>query len=358
MKKEGRYRIDIGNRLDLADQLSDALRMDIEKGCYRPGDVLPTIRDLAKETGVSIRTVRRAIGRLSGEGYITPRPRIGSVVMPKNVSVWRGHVLIVYPDEDVTSYYVNTIVATVQDELLRERYHVSLVSVSRGRDADLSHLSFTIGQTVDFAIVIYNLPAVARTLERAHIPYLELDGRGSSARDRWKCIPGESAAIGRFVGHCVKAKIRTVWEVGGGCADCTSAASALTRAGIRVRHYDVAPIGRYGRLEGLKRAGLKFILDVRGGFPDLLFFCDDFVAQGALMALVGRGLRAPEDVRVVTVANAGLGPVYLRSLTRMEYHAETDGHALASFVLAALVRKRLRKVPVTGPTYVIGETFV
>ncbi|MBQ6246331.1 MAG: substrate-binding domain-containing protein [Kiritimatiellae bacterium] len=48
----------------------------------------------------------------------------------------------------------------------------------------------------------------------------------------------------------------------------------------------------------------------RKWLPDLLFFRDDHLATGALVALSVAGVRIPEDVRVVTWANRDLGPAF------------------------------------------------
>lgn len=46
----------------------------IEQGVYAPGDVLPAQSSMAVRYGVHIATVRRAVGRLLDEGWLTWRP--------------------------------------------------------------------------------------------------------------------------------------------------------------------------------------------------------------------------------------------------------------------------------------------
>ena len=81
------------------------------------------------------------------------------------------------------------------------------------------------------------------------------------------------------------------------------------------------------------------------------------MAQGALLSFMKRGIRVPDDVKVVTLSNRGLGPVYPVPLTRMECDAAAVGEKVAEFVLSVLEKRRALKVPVITPQYVFGQTF-
>ena len=89
----------------------------------------------------------------------------------------------------------------------------------------------------------------------------------------------------------------------------------------------------------------------------MFLFWDDFVAQGALTAFLGRGIKMPEDVKVVTLSNRGLGPVSSESLTRFECDAAEAGEKVSAFALALLAKGRLPPPPVIVPHYVFGRTF-
>ena len=91
--------------------------------------------------------------------------------------------------------------------------------------------------------------------------------------------------------------------------------------------------------------------------PDLLFFADDVQASGALMALQHHGVRIPEDVKVVTWANHGLGPVFWKSLARMEMDPYAHGATIAQYVLSFLRGHGLPDDAAIGPRYIDGDTF-
>ena len=50
--KRPKFSIDRSQRGNLARQIADGLRTAIETGYYRPGDILPPVRDLAEIFGV------------------------------------------------------------------------------------------------------------------------------------------------------------------------------------------------------------------------------------------------------------------------------------------------------------------
>jgi GntR family transcriptional regulator len=67
----------------LYEQVADALRDEIRSGRYRPGDKLPSERELSERFEVSKVTARQAIVQLRAEGLITSRAGSGVFVARK-----------------------------------------------------------------------------------------------------------------------------------------------------------------------------------------------------------------------------------------------------------------------------------
>lgn len=61
-------------------QVVDALRREIEEGALPPGVKLPTHQQLVSEYGVSVGTIKRALGELQGAGLIISRQGQGAYV--------------------------------------------------------------------------------------------------------------------------------------------------------------------------------------------------------------------------------------------------------------------------------------
>ncbi len=67
----------------LYERLAAELADSVAKGALRPGDRLPSVRQLASQRHVSVSTVLQALVLLEGQGLIEVRPRSGHYVRPR-----------------------------------------------------------------------------------------------------------------------------------------------------------------------------------------------------------------------------------------------------------------------------------
>lgn len=88
-------RIIISNQSELPiyAQIREQLKEQILNGQIEEGTTLPSIRQLAKEAGVSVITTTRAYSDLEAEGFIATMQGKGSVVLPKDNGVVREQYL-------------------------------------------------------------------------------------------------------------------------------------------------------------------------------------------------------------------------------------------------------------------------
>lgn len=75
--------LDDSSREPAYAQIYRTLRSDLERGAYRPGEKLPSLRQLATELSVSRSTVARAYEQLYAEGYLVAKDRSGYRVDPR-----------------------------------------------------------------------------------------------------------------------------------------------------------------------------------------------------------------------------------------------------------------------------------
>ena len=61
-------------------QLADSFRGRITDGTWRPGEKIPSVRDLAIEAGTNPNTVQRALSALDEEGLTVPKRTAGRFV--------------------------------------------------------------------------------------------------------------------------------------------------------------------------------------------------------------------------------------------------------------------------------------
>jgi GntR family transcriptional regulator len=69
----------------LYHQLKQALRDEIERGTYKPGDRLPSEPELIRQYGISRITVRQALDELESEGLIVRRHGKGTYVAERRI---------------------------------------------------------------------------------------------------------------------------------------------------------------------------------------------------------------------------------------------------------------------------------
>ena len=61
---------DLDNDRPIYVQLMEKIRLDIMSGVYRPGDKLPSVRDLALDAAVNPNTMQKALSELERNGLV------------------------------------------------------------------------------------------------------------------------------------------------------------------------------------------------------------------------------------------------------------------------------------------------
>jgi GntR family transcriptional regulator len=71
------------------EQIRKDLAAAIRQGNYRPGEALPSQRDLSASYGVTLMTLRQALSLLSDEGLVVQQPGRGTFVAPPKLAYQR-----------------------------------------------------------------------------------------------------------------------------------------------------------------------------------------------------------------------------------------------------------------------------
>jgi DNA-binding LacI/PurR family transcriptional regulator len=347
----------------LLAQVADGLRDAIVSGRYAPGDVVPSSRALAATLGVSHIVTEAALKRLAGEGFIVARPRAGCVVRDRNVKQWRGHVVTVHPQGDI-GYFSAFFAEELRPALNHAGYLLSRATVGvpqNGGPCDFSILDAALARSVDLAIVFYNRAAIFRHLAARKVPYVVVAHR--------QTVPAGAVGLVRFDYEAAAPDFATACRAGGVrtavilrlSSMMCNAAPALQDAGIAVRTVSVKPDFSLGRFIGAEKAGYDgFMRLAESGMlsPDTaLFVSDDYLARGAISAMLAAGLRPPRDFRLAVWSNAGLGPYYPLDLSRMEADPVAAGAATASAALSFLKTGRYSSDTAIRPRWIPGETL-
>lgn len=82
------------SELPIYAQIREQIKEQILNGQIDAGTILPSIRKLAKETGVSVITTTRAYNDLEEQGFIASMQGRGSVVLSKDNQILKEQYLI------------------------------------------------------------------------------------------------------------------------------------------------------------------------------------------------------------------------------------------------------------------------
>ena len=75
------------------EQIATQIKHAILTGELQPGEMLPSIRALARDLRISVITTKRAYEDLEAAGFITTMPGRGSFVAPQNPALHREQAL-------------------------------------------------------------------------------------------------------------------------------------------------------------------------------------------------------------------------------------------------------------------------
>ena len=344
--------------MTFADALCTFLKEEIAYGHLKAGDPFPTIKELAAMTGLSFRVARGVVEELAREGYVHSRPHVGTIILPREFTALHGRVLFALPDVDACSYHVTMIADVLRHRLGAAGYAFSTVVFSSDEQIGLTFLKHELVRIPDVVIVIYGTKAVGKCLREAGAKGVFIYGDPPKGEEsRWIRFSAEEA-ISNFSRHCVRNGVKRVVQVRFVGNETPDACRMLERNRIKCTWMTVPRMDGLGRYEGIERSAYNMFLKLsRASYPDVFLFWDDFVAQGALTAFLRRGVRIPEDVKVVTLSNRGLGPVYSEPLTRFECDASEAGEKISAYALSLLAKGRVPPTPVITPYYIFGCTF-
>ena len=363
MARQVPFTVSRDDKRSLLQQVVDGLREAIVASFYRPGELVPSYRELAPMLGVSRIVTQVALRRIADEGLVESRPRRGSVVRDPGAKQWRGHVVFVYDGLDL-GYFQTVLSEELRIRLNRAGYLFSRATVegdSNGEPCDFSNLDAALSRAVDLVVVLYQRPAIFRHLAKRGIPY-------AAIIETSKAPPGavglthldNNTAVPEFVAECRAANVEKVVQLTFHPQMC-DAAPALRAAGIAVSTLRLKPDFSIGKLLGAEKAGYvafeRLIRSRRLSRETVYFFADDYLLHGALLAMAHAGLAIPQDVRVASLTHVGLGPYFPRDLSRMEMDSKAHGAAVADAALAYLTTGRYPEGSVIGPVWRRGETM-
>lgn len=105
------------SELPIYAQIREQMKEQILNGIIEEGIVLPSIRQLAKDLGVSVITTTRAYNDLESEGFITSVQGRGSIVQRKNNAVMREQYLLRIEESLNTAIQTARLICLTDEQL-------------------------------------------------------------------------------------------------------------------------------------------------------------------------------------------------------------------------------------------------
>lgn len=267
-----------------------------------------TIRDVAREAGVSVATVSRAFNN-SGPVKDATRQRIRTVAQrinflpnstARSLSTRRTHTIgVLLPD--VYGEFFSEVIRGIDQTVQRHGFHV-LISSSHNEPDEVEAAVRAMRGRVDGLILMasgLDATTLSQNLpDRAHVVLINANHDASQYDTLTIDNFGGAHAMTR---HLLRLGHREIRMIRGGerNRDASERAkgfrAALEQAGTKCRDEWVVP-GDFTEASGYRAAQMLLAGTVR---PTAIFAANDSMAVGALRAVREAGLRIPEDVAVV-----------------------------------------------------------
>lgn len=106
------------SELPIYAQIREQIKEQILNGQIAEGSILPSIRSLAKDVGVSVITTTRAYNDLEKEGFIATMQGKGSVVLSKDNSMLKEQFLVRIEQGLTTAIQSARQIAITKEELI------------------------------------------------------------------------------------------------------------------------------------------------------------------------------------------------------------------------------------------------
>ena len=361
------FKVDRNLGVNVETQVTDGIREAILTGFYKPGDVLPTILEFKRGLHVSLRVLLPAYRTLKREGLIIPHRSVGTVAAGPQADVFHGRVVIVNQGEN--PFYSNA----VKNEVLTRRlnaagYVVSSVSAiplggreddAGGQRFDIRQLSAALRQSTSLAVIIDSAPALERAVAATGTPFFTISGTRPATSG---CIGSASidiaCALPAVLERLRERAVRSLVQIGIQQTGLMDPGTLRGACGSYGEWTDWPRPLKQAKQEIIVRAAYDHFREryrTKADLPDAFLFTDDYLARGAMLALLAAGIRTGRDVLVITLANTGTTPLHIDPIDLILRDPFHDADAIADALIAYLDSGVAPGTITLESTFVAGE---
>ncbi|MEI8315388.1 MAG: GntR family transcriptional regulator [Verrucomicrobiota bacterium] len=353
-------RRETGLRIDA--QIEQQLRRQILSGKLMPGDRLPPTPTLAKELRVSCTALQQAMARLAAAGLIVRRPRQGTFVTSATdkavIAVLFGPNLT-----DESAYFYRAVLQAIRQQA--NTYHWTCRSydgltgskglplpataeVNQHLAADLRNHAFK--GLIQFAPGVRGLGDWERTVNLPRVVYESPPARTDVELDLTQFTADSIAHLAKR-GCRQITYLRASWHLSSRSADLTGlfdAAAALHLPQPQVESFLLTGSGGDMEREIFAKAQQLFRHWQTGAIPrpDGMIVGDDITMRVVALALIHAGIKVPDELPVVTLANDGVDLHYGIPVTRYEFSVKDIAEQLLKLLWKRMSDTPLPQLPV------------
>lgn len=328
---------------------------------------MATLKDVAKRAKVSVSTVSYVLNK---KKVVKPdtKQRILQAVeevgyrpnqVARGLKTRRTYTLgVIVPD--ITNEFFTQIVRGIEDTADRDGYSTILCNTDNDAQKEKKYIETLMSKDIDGLIFIGTGETQDIAEENDAIPVVVVDrklGNGlnfitvDNVRGGYMAtdyLLGKKKSEVAFLTGALS--IRTFFD------RMTGYINALRDHGVKynkllIRECEFSTDGGYRALSGMIEEGVGI---------DSVFAANDFIALGAIRALMEQGRRIPEDISIVGFDDIALSSIYMPALTTIRQPKYEMGQKAAEIILEEIREKasgrKESKQIILEPSLVIRET--
>jgi DNA-binding LacI/PurR family transcriptional regulator len=335
-------------------QLYQLLKSEIIAGKYACFEAIPSQQQLIDAHRVSLITVRRALEKLTEEGYITRRQGKGCYVAPE--TDWRINRSRVTQIGVVVSSIVNSffpeIINGMEGYLHAAGAQLTIAHSQWQPELEKSHIQRMLENGCNGLLI--SPSQTAESYERlrdqgvpfvlfnhyfpeADFPYVITDDRNGTKAAVSYLIAKGHRKIGAIIGGAGKATARDRWE---------GFKAGFAEAGLEFRESWVSWQRNFTYEEGVEAARELLLRE-----PALtaVFGSSEALATGAVGYLLNRGYQVPRDISVVAFGDSDTSRFFKIPLTTVSQPTAKMGELAAGLLLAKIQGERIESDRIVLP---------
>lgn len=309
---------------------------------------MPTIREVAREAGVSIASVSRV---LNNPEVVSPetRARVEKAInkldyrpnlLGRNLRRSETRMILIILPTISNSFYTE-IIKGIEDRMHFDDYYVMVTNTDGEMEREKIYFDLLKNRLVDGVVVFGPVLSSQELTEIARqfpvVQCCEYIEKATVSRVSIDNIKAASTATNHLI-NCGYRRIAMI----SGHPDLFSSIhreqgykKALEEAGLQFSP-ELIKYGSYGYKGGLRAASEFLIMDEK---PDAIFAISDMMAIGAIRAIKESGLKVPDDIGVMGFDNIEISAIFEPRLTTISQPRYDLGKITADLILQMIETK-------------------